>query len=105
MMHHPSTGFAMGDPYIDPLFTLPSPEAAAAFFETLILSASGWRGVFGQDDEDMSEGLNPAKAYVVARMALVFADHLMETMPDRIAGQPPVVAVGMDTRPTGPEKC
>ena len=102
MMHHPSTGFAMGDPYIDPLLNLPSPEAATAFFETLILSASGLRGVFGQDDEDLSEGLNPAKAYVVARMALVFAEHLRETMPDRIAGQPPVVAVGMDTRPTGP---
>jgi phosphoglucomutase len=98
MMHHPSTGFAMGDPYSDPLHTHPSPADAAAFFNSLILSASGWRGVFGLDDEDMGENLDPAKAYAVARMALVFADRLLETIP----GRPPVLAVGMDTRPTGP---
>jgi phosphoglucomutase len=106
MMHHPSTGFAMGDPYIDPLRTLPSPAAAAAFFDTLILSASGWRGVFGLDDDDMGESIDPAKAYAVARMALVFADHLLTTLPDMAArkssGRPPVLALGMDTRPTGP---
>ena len=110
MMHHPSTGFAMGDPYIDPLRSPPSPEAAKAFFDTLILSASGWRGVFGQDDDDMGEALDPAKAYAVARMALVFADWLLETLPgratggttDQTAGRPLVLAVGMDTRPTGP---
>ena len=114
MMHHPSTGFAMGDPYIDPLRTTPSPADAAAFFDTLILSASGWRGVFGQGDDDMGETITPAKAYAVARMALVFADRLLETLPGRsisgaiggttgrTAGRPPVLAVGMDTRPTGP---
>jgi phosphoglucomutase len=110
MMHHPSTGFAMGDPYIDPLHTPPSPAEATAFFDTLILSASGWRGVFGQDDEDMGETINPAKAYAVGRMALVFADRLLQTISGsatggttgRNSGRPPVVAVGMDTRPTGP---
>ncbi|MDX9958206.1 MAG: hypothetical protein RBT68_07170 [Spirochaetia bacterium] len=110
MMHHPSTGFAMGDPYADPLRTPPSPADASAFFDTLILSASGWRGVFGQDDEDMAETITPAKAYAVGRMALVFADRLLETISGSAAGettsrtvsQPPVVAVGMDTRPTGP---
>jgi phosphoglucomutase len=106
MMHHPSTGFAMGDPYIDPLGTPPSPADAATFFETLILSASGWRGVFGQDDDDMTETINPAKAYAVARMALVFADRLLEIFSASTTagntGRPPVVAMGMDTRPTGP---
>ncbi|MFH2115705.1 MAG: phosphatidylglycerol lysyltransferase, partial [Spirochaetota bacterium] len=43
-------------------------------------------------------GLDPAGVYAVARMALVFADRLLETMPGRV----PVLAVGMDTRPTGP---
>lgn len=110
MMHHPSTGFAMGDPYLNPLRNPPSSLAAAAFFETLVLSASGWRGVFGLDENDLGESLDPAKAYTAARMALVFADWLLETLPgktavrstDRTAGRSPVLAVGMDTRPTGP---
>ena len=110
MMHHPSTGFAMGDPYLDPLSSSPSPAAASAFFDSLILSASGWRGVFGQSDDDMGETIDSAQAYAVARMALVFADRLLETSSGSAVegtlgpgkGRLPVVAVGMDTRPTGP---
>lgn len=95
-MMHPVTGFAIGDPQADPLATRPSPEAARAFFDTLILSASGWRGVFGASDDDMSEGLSPAKAYVVAKMADTFINFLRGQSSNRI------IALGIDTRPTGP---
>ena len=100
MMIHPATGFDIGDPYADPLSTRPTPAEARAFFETLILSASGWRGVFGASDDDMSERIAPAKSYAAARMAAVFADFLLGR-PDRPA-RAPVVALGIDTRPTGP---
>ncbi|HUW71112.1 MAG TPA: hypothetical protein VMX33_12850 [bacterium] len=96
-MIHPATGFSMGDPYAIPLSVRPSPAEAREFFDSLILSASGWRGVFGSSDDDMMESLSPAKAWAVASMASVFADFLLELLPDS-----PVVALGIDTRPTGP---
>jgi len=99
-MMHPVTGFAIGDPQADPLATRPSPEAARAFFDTLILSASGWRGVFGASDDDMSEALSPAAAYVVARMADAFA-HFLKGQSSGARGQSSI-ALGIDTRPTGP---
>ncbi|HPG87984.1 MAG TPA: hypothetical protein PLQ29_14910, partial [Spirochaetales bacterium] len=100
---HPATGFAIGDPYTDPLATRPTPEKARAFFDTLILSASGWRGVFGSSDDDLGETITPAAAYAVARMADTFAGFLIRGGAG--AGAPvrgPVVALGVDTRPTGP---
>jgi len=99
-MTHPATGFTLGDPYANPLSRTPTPEQAAAFFDGLILSASGWRGVFGADDDDLSETLEPSRLYVAARMAAVFADRLLETAPSAAAA--PVVALGMDSRPSGP---
>ncbi len=105
MMSHPGTGFDIGDPYRNPLSTKPSPAEARAFFDTLILSASGWRGVFGTSDDDMAENIVPAKAYAAARMAAVFADFLLagHAAKGGTAGRgSPVVALGIDTRPTGP---
>lgn len=96
---HPTTGLSMGDPYLNPLAKKPSPEAAAQFFATLILSASGWRGVFGQNDDDLTETLSPQAVYASARMASVFADWLIARFP---AGTKPALALGVDTRPTGP---
>lgn len=131
VMYHPSVDFAMGDPNKAPLSPLPSPEAARSFLNTMILSASGWRGVFGADDEDRSEYVPPERLYLAARMAEVFADRLLERAaasagaaaagtPAAVApaaagvsaiaaapasgaaAHPPVVALGMDSRPTGP---
>ncbi len=96
-MYHPSTNLALGDPYVPPLSKRPSPGDARAFFDTLILSASGWRGVFGADDDDVGEIVAPEKLYAAARMADVFASWLTEK-----AGPAPVLALAMDTRPTGP---
>lgn len=98
-INHQATGFAMGDPYIVPLAKRPSPEAARAFFDGLVLSASGWRGVFGESDDDLTEAIPSAKAYAAARMAAVFADFLLARSTD---GRAPTVALGLDTRPTGP---
>lgn len=100
-VNHQATGFAMGDPYIAPLSKKPTPKEARAFFDGLVLSASGWRGVFGESDGDLSEGLTPAKAYAAARMADAFSAFLLERLVPSAAGAP-VVALGIDTRPTGP---
>ena len=103
VMYHPSVDFAMGDPSKAPVSPIPSPEAARSFFNAMILSASGWRGVFGTDDEDRSEFVAPEKLYLAARMAEVFADRLLERAAAAAApARPPVVALGMDSRPTGP---
>ncbi len=96
-MIHPATGFSIGDPYAVPLSVRPSPEEARQFFDSLILSASGWRGVFGSSDDDMAETIGPAKAWAAASMASVFADFLAGLVP-----RAPVLALGIDTRPTGP---
>ena len=96
-MIHPATGFSIGDPYAIPLSVRPSPAEAREFFDSLILSASGWRGVFGSSDDDMAETLGPAKAWAAASMASVFADFLVGQVPHA-----PVLALGIDTRPTGP---
>ncbi|TFG82697.1 MAG: phosphatidylglycerol lysyltransferase, partial [Spirochaetales bacterium] len=97
MMLHPGTDLAIGDPHNDPLSRKPSPKAARTFFDSLILSASGWRGVFGSSDDDLSEELGPDRLYVAARMADVFADFLSSS-----SSAKPIIALGLDTRPSGP---
>ncbi|GAB1433285.1 phosphoglucomutase [Spirochaetota bacterium] len=68
---------------------------AKSFFDSLVLSASGWRGVFGQNDEDTGHELAAEKAYCSTLMAAVFADYLLEHKAAKLA-------LAMDTRPTGP---
>ncbi|MBU0936959.1 MAG: phosphatidylglycerol lysyltransferase [Spirochaetes bacterium] len=98
LIQHPASGFSIADPYSIPLQSSPTPQAARTFFDKLILSASGWRGVFGRDDEDQSEDITPSAAYAVARMALVFARFLKA----HSSNPQPVLALGIDTRPSGP---
>ena len=65
----------------------------------MILSASGWRKVFaasGNEQDKSSEITVESRAIAVAS-ACVFFDYLKN-----VSGQEcPVIAVGMDTRPTG----
>ena len=100
---HPATGFPVGDPRICPLdpASLPSDSEMEAALGPLILSASGWRKVFAADgDEDSrSPGVSPADLCLAALMARVFALRLAEAVPP---GQIPCVALGIDSRPTGP---
>jgi phosphoglucomutase len=67
----------------------------------LILSASGWRGIFASDGdgESVAADIAPAQGVVLAAAALVFAERLKKDLPP---GKAPTVIVGMDTRPTGP---
>jgi phosphoglucomutase len=60
----------------------------------MILSASGWRGVFaeGGEEEDETEVISDAHRIISAAAALVFAEYLQENA---------LVLVGCDTRPTG----
>ncbi len=100
LITHPGTGFAVGDPerlLLDP-DALPSSAEMAAAAKPLILSASGWRKVFAAsgDEEALAEDVSPADLVVAGAMAEVFADFLLGRTPG------PAVALGIDSRPTGP---
>ncbi|MDR2516769.1 MAG: phosphatidylglycerol lysyltransferase [Spirochaetaceae bacterium] len=72
--------------------------AALHILESMILSASGWRGVFAAsgDEESAESGISADRAIMVRAAARVFAEYLAA----RGGGQPAVL-VGRDTRPTG----
>jgi phosphoglucomutase len=62
--------------------------------DKMILSASGWRGVFADGEESKSEQISDANTIICAAAAFVFAEYLN-------AADAPVVLLGADTRPTG----
>lgn len=101
MISHPATGFPVGDP--DRSFFAPderpSPESIRARAQGLILSASGWRKVFANDgDEDSVTPLVCREDLALAAlMASTFADYLI-----RKEGVGCRLALGIDSRPTGP---
>ena len=66
-------------------------------FEPLILSASGWRKVFGNGDEGTNTNLKPGDAALTALMALSFAEFVKKNCDS------PKLCLGLDARPTGPE--
>ena len=65
----------------------------------MILSASGWRGVFAATGgaEDKTGAITPAHRIIVAAGALVFAEYLVQAAD----GAVPLALIGRDTRPTG----
>ncbi|MDR0525618.1 MAG: phosphatidylglycerol lysyltransferase [Spirochaetaceae bacterium] len=75
-----------------------------AALENMILSPSGWRGVFASDDaketacreESNSPNISESHALMAFCAAKVFADCLKRDTDH------PTIIVGMDTRPTGP---
>jgi phosphoglucomutase len=83
--------------------------------EGLILSASGWRGVFasGGDEECREPDISPAFRLIAAAATRCFAAWLGAGCPGepwprcrddlfRTAGEGRLILVGTDTRPTGP---
>jgi phosphoglucomutase len=70
-----------------------------AALEGLILSPSGWRGVFAKDGqgESADADISPAHCLIAAVTASVFADYLLKKTEESTT-----VLVGTDTRPTGP---
>ena len=67
----------------------------------MILSASGWRKVFAQsgNEQDKSAEIGKENRALSVFAAAVFAEYIKETSENEI----PLVIVGMDARPTGPE--
>ena len=68
---------------------------------SMILSASGWRGVFAIDggEESRSAEISDAHKLITAAAANVFAGFLAEQKKDSLSK--PIILVGTDTRPTG----
>jgi phosphoglucomutase len=99
----PDSGLAIADPQALPL-TGGEPgldrEHLDRALEGMILSASGWRGVFAEngDEEGGGAGISPAHRVLAALAARVFARYLK----GRSLREKPRVILGMDTRPTGP---
>jgi phosphoglucomutase len=94
-----NSNLIVGDPDSIPLREKPGLDAElAGALEAMILSPSGWRGVFARDEESAEPEISAAHGVIVSAAALVFADYLKTTG----APENSPVIVGMDTRPTGP---
>ncbi|MDR1351916.1 MAG: phosphatidylglycerol lysyltransferase [Treponema sp.] len=104
LVYDTDSGLPIGDPWEIPL-RAGDPglggEGADRVLEGMILSASGWRGVFALDggEESPAREISAARKVFAAAAARVFAAYLREKGGG--AGTP-LVIVAMDTRPTGP---
>ena len=74
----------------------------------MILSASGWRGIFAEDgdEESPAPGISASHRVIAAAAAKVFSDYIYDDWypRSRLSGsyrEPPMIIVGRDTRPTG----
>ncbi|MDR1932659.1 MAG: phosphatidylglycerol lysyltransferase [Spirochaetales bacterium] len=103
-MLHTGTGFFLGDPYARPFPTgyRGDPAARGAAMENFILSASGWRTLFaaGGGGENRAEDISLAGRELAAAMAQTFADFIFQRGFAAHGG--PCLAVGIDSRFTGP---
>ena len=63
----------------------------------MILSASGWRGIFNDNEESKNGKISNAHRIISGAAAYVFAEYLKK----RDSSPNPVVLLGADTRPTG----
>jgi phosphoglucomutase len=103
LIRHPDSGLFIADPAVIPLKG-DDPALTKALLDTaldrMILSASGWRGIFAKngDEESPGEEIGAVHRVMASIAAGVFAEYLK-----RKSGlEHPQVIVGMDTRPTGP---
>jgi phosphoglucomutase len=82
-------------------------RALESALEAMILSPSGWRGVFAAsgNEEDPSAVLAPPCGIIAAAGAAVFAEYLAARPAalagEAAAGRKPSLVLGRDTRPTG----
>jgi phosphoglucomutase len=65
--------------------------------DKMILSASGWRGIFALncDEESAEKEISAAHKIISGAAAFIFAEYLQKSQNN------PLVLIGMDTRPTG----
>jgi len=77
-------------------------DEVQAALSTMILSHSGWRGIFAADggEESKTGEISAAHRVIVAGAAAVFADYLRGGG-SRLGGGKPLALIGCDTRPTG----
>ncbi|MDR2952416.1 MAG: phosphatidylglycerol lysyltransferase [Treponema sp.] len=75
-----------------------SKEDIRSVLEKMILSVSGWRGIFAAsgDGESVMEEITPVHRIISGAAAFVFAEYLLNTR------QKPLILAGSDTRPTSP---
>ena len=71
------------------------PSEPADAISNMILSSSGWRGIFAEDghEESSCRTISSAHKEIAAAAAQVFAEYL--------GGNKDAIIVGSDTRPTG----
>lgn len=72
-------------------------EDRAAALDRMVLSASGWRAVFGGTDHSLESGISVEHRDLVAAAARTYAAAVSER-----AGDGATVVLAADTRPTGP---
>ena len=63
----------------------------------MILSASGWRKIFGEDEESEASSIQDYDKVILAAAAALFAEYTKK----RNSNNPVKIAVGIDSRPTG----
>ncbi|MDR0589830.1 MAG: phosphatidylglycerol lysyltransferase [Spirochaetaceae bacterium] len=103
LLRHPKSGLFIADPAVlpfkgdDPVLTKPLLDEA---LDKMILSASGWRGIFVKngDEESPEEAISPVHGVIASIAAGIFAEYLKR----KSGREHPQVIVGMDSRPTGP---
>jgi len=63
--------------------------------DKMILSASGWRGIFAADEESTAKEISTVHKIITGAAAFIFSEYLQKSKKN------PLVLLGMDTRPTG----
>ncbi len=98
----PATGFEIGIPEKKPFPDqyVPNEHALTKALEPLILSASGWRKIFAAsgDEESRAPDISQEDRLIAGVMAYAWAGFLKGKTPE---GRP-AIAVGIDSRYTGP---
>jgi phosphoglucomutase len=77
-------------------------DEIGSFLSSMILSHSGWRGVFSVsgDEEDRTGVISMAQGIIAAAAAVVFAEYLHPKAGEG-KSEPPIMLVGRDSRPSG----
>ena len=68
----------------------------------MVLSASGWRAVFGDDDHSLSPAITTAHRDLIAVAANVFLEAVRDRRKRSGSTHDTTIVVATDTRPTGP---
>lgn len=97
-----NTGFEIGCTDYSPFTSkLPSQALLINEYNSMILSASGWRKIFTLEgkEEDTCAAIGPENGALTVFIAQSFSQYIKATL----CQNNPVIVVGIDTRPTGQE--